>query len=228
MPRFRDLLTLTRSPSTGTHIGWDYLPHHFVHQITNGLDINPPFQREYVWKPEQKIRYVEFILSGGTTGKSIYLNCPGWSLGLRENYVLVDGEQRLETVLGFLNNEFPVFNNNFRKDFTDHIPMECCLYWHVNDLKTYEEVLRWYIELNTGGTIHTEEEIVRVRKMLLEKAVYEQISSEQLQAQSNLSRDVFQEALQEIKAEELRYEEHQKKMALEALNPKPKRGRKTK
>jgi hypothetical protein len=36
----------------------------------------------------------------------------------------------------------------------------------VNDLKTEAEVLRWYLEINAGGTPHTEEELDKVRKML--------------------------------------------------------------
>jgi hypothetical protein len=38
--------------------------------------------------------------------------------------------------------------------------------WHVNDLKTREEVLIWYLEMNSGGTPHTKEELDRVKRML--------------------------------------------------------------
>ena len=40
--------------------------------------------------------------------------------------------------------------------------------FHVNDLKTKKEVLQWYIEMNTGGTPHSQEEILRVKNMLNE------------------------------------------------------------
>jgi hypothetical protein len=33
-------------------------------------------------------------------------------------------------------------------------------------LKTKQEVLQWYIELNEGGTPHTEEEINRVKELI--------------------------------------------------------------
>jgi len=39
---------------------------------------------------------------------------------------------------------------------------------NINDLPTRKDVLQWYLQMNTGGTVHTEEEINRV-KMLLEK-----------------------------------------------------------
>lgn len=33
---------------------------------------------------------------------------------------------------------------------------------------TKEEVLQWYVDMNTGGTPHTNEEIERVKKMIKE------------------------------------------------------------
>jgi len=38
----------------------------------------------------------------------------------------------------------------------------------VNNLKTRKEVLQWYIEFNSGGTVHTDAEIQRVKKLLEE------------------------------------------------------------
>lgn len=39
---------------------------------------------------------------------------------------------------------------------------------NVNDLKTKKEVLQWYIQMNAGGTPHTQEEIDRVNKLMEE------------------------------------------------------------
>lgn len=38
--------------------------------------------------------------------------------------------------------------------------------WSVNELRTRAEVLRWYLQLNSGGVVHTEEELARVRALL--------------------------------------------------------------
>lgn len=40
---------------------------------------------------------------------------------------------------------------------------------NVNNLKTREEVLQWYIDFNAGGTVHSKEEIDRVKKLLEEE-----------------------------------------------------------
>ena len=41
--------------------------------------------------------------------------------------------------------------------------------WRVVALKTREDVLRFYLSLNAGGTPHSAEEIERVRAMLRDK-----------------------------------------------------------
>ena len=39
---------------------------------------------------------------------------------------------------------------------------------HINDLQSEKDVLQWYLEMNSGGTPHTQEELDRV-KLLLQK-----------------------------------------------------------
>ncbi len=172
--RFHDIPQFTKSASYAADISWLYLEKWYGDQVEEtNFDVNPDFQRGYVWVPLQKTRYVEFILRGGTTGRDIFTNCPCWGRRLPKNneYVLVDGKQRLEAVLGFLRNEVPIFGGHFRKDFTDEPNILTASFrWHVNDLKTRSEVLQWYLDLNSGGTVHSEEEFARVRK-LLERAL---------------------------------------------------------
>jgi len=66
----------------------------------------------------------------------------------------------------FMNNEIKVFGS-YLNDFEDKLPRDIDLLFNVNNLKTRKEVLQWYIEFNSAGTPHTDEEINRV-KMLLE------------------------------------------------------------
>ena len=77
----------------------------------------------------------------------------------------MDGLQRLTAVMKFINNEISAFGT-FYNEFEDKIPLYITLVFNVNNLQTRKEVLQWYIELNTGGTIHTEEEINKVRELL--------------------------------------------------------------
>jgi len=79
--------------------------------------------------------------------------------------VLVDGKQRLNAVLRFLRNEIPAFGH-FYREFKDKLSMTGPSFrWHVNDLKGKKAVLNWYLELNAGGTVHTDAELDKVRTM---------------------------------------------------------------
>ena len=169
-PRFRDIPQFTRTGSYAPNVSWKYLPEQLKHHIEDyGLDINPDFQRGHVWDDEKRIHYVEFALRGGRSSMDLYFNCPDCHIGGVEDYVLVDGKQRLAAAVKFINNEIPAFGHYFR-EFIDKMPMmEPNFLWHVNDLKTREEVLTWYLELNSGGVVHTSEELNRVRKLLKEE-----------------------------------------------------------
>lgn len=139
------------------------------------LEMNPDFQRGNVWSESQQVAYVEFFLRGGKTARVVYFNCPYWNDYEPEKYdmdmVCVDGLQRLTALRRFMNNELSVFDGNYLDDFEDKEAMLrkiCDLRFNINDLKTKKEVLQWYLDFNTGGTVHSNEEINRVRKMLEE------------------------------------------------------------
>lgn len=131
----------------------------------SGLILEPDFQRYHVWNKSQQIKFIEYLLKGGTSGRILYFNHPGWQSNYKGEFVLVDGLQRLTATLLFLNNKLPVFGNNFYRDF-DRIDFEIGLYFNVNNLKTKKEVVQWYIDLNEGGVVHTPEEIEKAKNIL--------------------------------------------------------------
>jgi len=131
------------------------------------LQLCPDFQRGHVWTGQQQIKFVEFLLRGGDTNNIIYFNHPNWLGNFRGDFVLVDGLQRLTAVLKFLRNELTVFGGHYKDDFEERIPFNVHLRFNVNNLKTREEVLQWYLEMNAGSTPHTEAELSKVRGLLL-------------------------------------------------------------
>lgn len=141
----------------------------FIEENENefGLEMNPDFQRGHVWKEEQQISYVEFLLKGGTTARVIYLNNNHWQTNSdnKEFFVCVDGLQRYTAIKRFVNNEIRVFGLYFN-EFKGSPRMAQGVKVNVNNLQTRKEVLTWYIEFNSGGTVHTEEEINRVKRLL--------------------------------------------------------------
>lgn len=131
-----------------------------------GLQLNPDFQRGHVWTESQQIAFVEFILRGGTTGRDLYFNQPGWMADFTGDFVCVDGLQRITAIQRFMNNEIQVFGQYYHEFGGKPNAMNHCMIVHVNNLKTKREVLKWYIEMNSGGTPHSKEEIERVQAMM--------------------------------------------------------------
>ena len=134
-------------------------------EVEDGLQLNPDFQRGHVWTEEQQITFIEFILKGGTTARVVYLNHPGWMGDFEGEFVCVDGLQRITAVKRFIHNEIKAYGY-FYKEFEGSPRMMNNLRININNLKTRKEVLQWYLEFNSNGTIHTKEELDKVKKLL--------------------------------------------------------------
>ena len=163
--KFSEITKVTRSPNYRVNVGWKYLHEHINKNRNPAFDPDPDFQRGHIWTPEQKIAYVEFKIRGGYGSDVIQTNCPGWMNDFRGPYELVDGKQRLSAVLDFLEDKIKAFGHYY-SEFEDRLPSNAEFIWCVNDLPTRKDVLVWYVELNTGGTPHTQEEINKVKEMI--------------------------------------------------------------
>ena len=154
------------------------------------LELDPDFQRAHVWDEKKQIAYVEFILRGGKSARALLWNAPGYFHGGSQSMVLVDGKQRLEAVRKFMRNDLPAFGATLSQ-FTDDLRvLDCDFLMHVNELESRSDVLRWYLEINSGGVVHTNEEIEKVRKLLEQEEVREVVSfsSEVLERAKRLGR----------------------------------------
>lgn len=67
-----------------------------------------------------------------------------------------------------MNNEIRVFRLLYSEFEGETDLIRHSMIINVNDLKTKKEVLQWYIQMNAGGTPHTQEEIDRVNKLMEE------------------------------------------------------------
>ena len=145
-----------------------------IEEWSNGIDtnvkleMNPDFQRGHCWTENQQISFMESVLKGGAkNARVIYLNNPNWKHSDRtyKDFVCVDGLQRYTAIKRFINNEIKVFGYYYN-EYEDDLRMKYDMKINVNDLPTRKDVLQWYIEMNSSGTIHTEEEINRVKELL--------------------------------------------------------------
>jgi hypothetical protein len=164
--KYSDIKEYTRTANYAIDVPLDSLQVSIARFVNDYCcDLDPDFQRPHVWTETQARLYVEHILKGGSSGKDILFNCPEWHLGSRDNFVLVDGKQRLEAFRLFFADQLYVFGH-LASEFEGRPRIYTSLKFHVNDLKTRTEVLQWYLDFNTGGTVHTPQEIARVRGLL--------------------------------------------------------------
>jgi hypothetical protein len=191
MPRFQDIPKFY-NPNSGVDYEWAYLEAYIEDQQTIGLDINPDFQRGHVWDEDRQIAYIENRLQDGLAGRVIYINRGPWlwrskASGLLHRttlshqnehlaswqgcyqYVLVDGLQRLTAILKFLRNELPIFGGYYRADWSDRLPHQASIRIAYGEFEQRKDILNWYLQLNSGGVVHTQEELDRVRALLAEE-----------------------------------------------------------
>ena len=140
------------------------------HIKEEGLQLCPDFQRGHVWTEEQQIKWLEFFFRGGNTSRVVYFNKPDWYGGEvideYNDFVCVDGLQRLTAIRRFVNNEIPIFGVYFGEFEDKPSVVRDCISVNINNLKSKAEVLQWYIDMNTGGTPHSDKEIERVKELL--------------------------------------------------------------
>jgi hypothetical protein len=164
---FKDIPQMTRMGTYEINVDWRYVSEWIEDKKDLNIDLDPDFQRSHVWSEEKQISYVEFILRGGKSSRTIYWNCPGWMGDFNGPLLLVDGKQRLQAVKSFFDNKIPVFGS-FYNEYEDRLNAvnSPCFLFNVNCLKTRKEVLQWYLDLNSGGVVHTQEEIDKVKALL--------------------------------------------------------------
>lgn len=169
MPRFRDIKPFTHDAGYGVDIPLSMLEEQIESwSKAYQMELDPDFQRGHVWTDEQRSRYIEYLLRGGISSRIIYFNCPGWQSGSGKvgQLIIVDGKQRLEACRRFVRSEIPAFGY-LRKEYSDDIfPFSPHLRFAINNLRTRAEVLQWYLDLNSGGVVHTSAEIEKVQKLL--------------------------------------------------------------
>ena len=117
---------------------------------------------------------MEFFLKGGKGASVIYFNCAEFDAVTEStekmSMVCMDGLQRLTTIRKFLNNELKVFGS-YIDDYEDKAIMLRIVHikFNINKLQTRAEILQWYIDYNSGGTVHSKEEIDRVKELLIKE-----------------------------------------------------------
>lgn len=146
--------------------------------IENGgkFELNPDFQRGHIWSVGQQIHFIENLLKGIAELKIIF-NCPTWNAISNVDttdinqfdFVCLDGLQRITAVLDFIDMKFKIFNNTYSHEDLKGTYFDLKKYKFNIEMYNFDnkrDMIKFYIDYNTGGTPHSESEILRVKKML--------------------------------------------------------------
>lgn len=170
----------------GTDMGWEHLLQHIEGRGTREepWDLAPDYQRGAVWTKDQQERFIGHVLAGGKV-LPIYVqryesseNAPKGTNYLRLPCEVIDGQQRLRAIMAFLKGDCGA------KVYHDG-EWHTYFYSQMNEQERSEinglggqrvnfvdlprkDRLRFYLRLN-GGTPHTEAELDKVRRMLIEE-----------------------------------------------------------
>lgn len=154
----------------------DYPLHHLA-QVVRGedpWDLDPDYQRDHVWTQKQREQFMGHLLENGRM-PLIFLQDSGYGM----DYQVIDGKQRLVSCLMFTDGQICAELSDGRqiwwRDFNE-VDRRCSphIKCGIVRLESRAEVLRFYLKLNRGGTVHSDAEIDRVKHLLVLEEAKEQ------------------------------------------------------
>lgn len=136
----------------------------------NNPTLDVDFQRDLVWTQKQKEELIKSLIRGLPIG-SFFINKNFENPEV--DYVLYDGKQRLDAIKSFLSGEFPIHVND-KEYYLKDLP-KADVYSITNarisviesNISTMEELIEYYITINTAGRNHTEGDIEKARELLM-------------------------------------------------------------
>jgi len=132
---------------------------------TDNLILNPPYQRNPVWNLRAQQILIDTILSEQPMPNFFFLKQTG------NKYEIVDGQQRVRTILGFFKNLIPSWENKLLKNLIQENPaineifseyrISVCI---LSELLPQENIEQFYAKVNSTG--------LRLNRPELKKAEY--------------------------------------------------------
>ena len=127
------------------------------------------FQRDFVWSLEQKQALILSILNNRPIG-TFYFNESDVNGEIDD--VLYDGKQRFSAIKEFMQGEFPVIVDGkeyhwYELPYVDYRNfLSYSISVALSTFDSMEELIKYYIVLNTSGRIHTEGDIEKAKSLL--------------------------------------------------------------
>ena len=133
-----------------------------------GINMNPEYQRGYVWELTDKQKFIDSVFHNVDLGKFVFYDTDNYTPG---NYVyeIVDGKQRLSTLIEFYENRFPMSNGLYYNHLTgkerSYFKNRTIQVADISKL-TKNQIYELFVTLNTSGKRIDEEHINKVKEMI--------------------------------------------------------------
>lgn len=128
------------------------------------LNIRPAYQREFVYKDEQRNEVIRTIMRGYPSTE-FPLNVMYWAKTDDGHFELIDGQQRTISFCQYANNVFSIIINGIPQNF-DNLSQEKKEYFLNYKLQVYvcegtsDEKLDWFTIINVAGEPLTQQELL--------------------------------------------------------------------
>lgn len=142
--------------------------HSYVYSF--GVDINPDYQRGFVWTLEDKQKLIDSIFKGVDIGKFVFIRreYDRTKNPTEHLYEILDGKQRLTAITEFLEDRFR-FNGLLYSELHPHDQSHFDGYSislaEVSN-PTKKQIYQYFLRLNTGGKAMDEGQLKKVEKLL--------------------------------------------------------------
>lgn len=135
-----------------------------------GVDFKPDYQRGSVWDEEDREKLLDSIFAGREIGRFVFKQLPFIRANDDGNYYeIVDGKQRMLTLLAFYENRFPykgVFYNDLSVLDKNWFMDASIGVAELDQNTTRAEVLEVFLALNEGGKPVAKEVLDHARELL--------------------------------------------------------------
>lgn len=132
-----------------------------------GTNYDPIYQRDYVWDEQDKVKLIDSIFNCIEIGKFAYIETADMDL----YYEILDGKQRIRAIIDFYEDRFPYQGHYFSDlSYKDqyHFEKYSIAIAKPNNM-TEEQKIRYFLMLNTGGRIMSQEHLQKVAQLLNNK-----------------------------------------------------------
>ncbi len=137
----------------------------FTNVYSFGTNLDPIYQRGYVWELEDKINLIDSIFNNVDIGKFVFSH-EEYNEGFL--YEIVDGKQRINAICEYYENKFS-YKELFFNDLNSlerHYFLGYSISWAEMSDMTQEQKLRYFVRLNKFGKVMDKGHLRKIEEML--------------------------------------------------------------